>query len=284
MKNGRYSIGEISRLCAISASKLRYLDEKGVISPCFVDKDTGYRYYDDDTLLQISVLKYYQNSGFKLKDVEALLRRMTLDRLPPMFDRQIAALEEEMRWLRMQRDSLVAWRELVEETRSVLQGGPCAVQHVRFAPAGLFVSTPHIWEGISYKAIIANVDMVNHATRRSASVGPLYLYFPQGDRRRFQGLRLYIRPHPLSLPDIGQETVPGFCALTCYHKGPFDHAEEAYEKIRAYARENALPLRGDSFERSVADWWSTTNEEEFLLEIICPTKETDPGSLPVREF
>ena len=50
------------------------------------------------------------------------------------------------------------------------------------------------------------------------------------------------------------------------------------------ARENALPLRGDSFERSVADWWSTTNEEEFLLEIICPTKETDPGSLPVREF
>ena len=64
MKNGRYSIGEISRLCAISASKLRYLDEKGVISPCFVDKETGYRYYDDDTLLQISVLKYYQNSGF----------------------------------------------------------------------------------------------------------------------------------------------------------------------------------------------------------------------------
>ena len=83
---------------------------------------------------------------------------------------------------------------------------------------------------------------------------------------------------------MGQETVPGFCALTCYHKGPFDHAEEAYEKIRAYARENALPLRGDSFERSVADWWSTTNEEEFLLEIICPTKEADPGGLPVREF
>ncbi len=66
MKNGRYSIGEISRLCCVPISKLRYWDESGVIKPCFVDEESGYRYYDNETLLLISVLKYYQSCGFKL--------------------------------------------------------------------------------------------------------------------------------------------------------------------------------------------------------------------------
>ena len=51
MKKGRYTIGEISRLCDISISKLRYLDERGVLTPSFVDTETGYRYYDEETLL-----------------------------------------------------------------------------------------------------------------------------------------------------------------------------------------------------------------------------------------
>ena len=37
MKNGRYSIGEISRLCCVSISKLRYLDERGMERSDFLD-------------------------------------------------------------------------------------------------------------------------------------------------------------------------------------------------------------------------------------------------------
>lgn len=284
MKNGRYTIGEISRLCAISASKLRYLDERGVITPCFVDAENGYRYYDEDTLLQISVLKYYQHCGFKLKDVEALLQRMTLKKLPPMFTRQITALEEEMRRLQMQRDSLLAWQELVQEALAAFQENTAAVRHAWFETASLYVSTPQTGEDSSYKMLLANLEMINYATTRSATVGPTYLYFPKGKRQKFRRIKLYIRPHPLSRSVLGEEIVGGFCALTCYHRGPFAQAEEAYEKIKAYARAHALSLRGDSFERSVIDWWSTQQEEEFLLEIICPLTESKTDGLPARQF
>ena len=81
MKNGRYFIGEISQLCCVPISKLRYWDESSIIKPYFVDEESGYRYYRNETLLLISVLKYYQCCGFKLREIETLFQRMDLDHL-----------------------------------------------------------------------------------------------------------------------------------------------------------------------------------------------------------
>ena len=50
MKKNTYNIGEISKICNVPISKLRYYDKIGVITPAFVDDDTGYRYYDNDTI------------------------------------------------------------------------------------------------------------------------------------------------------------------------------------------------------------------------------------------
>ena len=61
-----------------------------------------------------------------------------------------------------------------------------------------------------------------------------------------------------------------FDALCTYHIGSFSQIQTTYERIYRYADANKIVLRGDSFERSVVDWWSTTQEEEFLMEILLP--------------
>ena len=125
MKNGRYSIGEISRLCYVPISKLRYWDESGVIKPCFVDEESGYRYYDNETLLLISVLKYYQSCGFKLREIKTLLQRMDLDHLEQLFDQHITVLNRQILGLTMQRDSILAWRDLIREDRAAMACPDC---------------------------------------------------------------------------------------------------------------------------------------------------------------
>ena len=285
MKNGHYAIGEISKLCCVPISKLRYYDEIGVIKPCFVDEETGYRYYDNETLLLISILKYYKSCGFKLKEIVTLLQRMDLDHLEPMFDRRIAELEQQIIDLQIQRDSIAAWRELIHEEKAVMAQEDCAISHRWYAPTAMYVSTPYAWEGMPYETLIANVEMCNHISNSSdGTIGALSLYFPTGNRRCFTNAKIYIRPHPLAASATTQETVGGFGALACYHKGSFENGEETYEKIYAYARTHGIALRGDSFERSVIDWWSTKKEEEFLLEIILPTTETVPGQFEQHSF
>ncbi len=100
-------------------SRLRYWDEIGIIKPCYVDEHSGYRYYDSSALLEINVLRYYQDCGFKLRDIEMLVTQRELGSLEPMFDRHIAHLDEQIQELSMQRDSIAAWRELImREMRS----------------------------------------------------------------------------------------------------------------------------------------------------------------------
>ena len=285
MKNGHYAIGEISKLCCVPISKLRYYDEIGVIKPCFVDEETGYRYYDNETLLLISILKYYRNCGFKLKEIQELLKRMDLNHLEPMFDRRIAELEQQIIDLQIQRDSIAAWRDLIHEEKSVMAQEECAISHRWYAPTAMYVSTPYAWEGMPYETLIANVEMCNHISNSSdCTIGALSLYFPTGNRRCFTNAKIYIRPHPRATSTTTRETVGGFAALACYHKGSFETGEETYKKIYQHAAAHNITLRGDSFERSVIDWWSTKKEEEFLLEIILPTTETVPGQFEQHSF
>ena len=39
-----YTIGEVGRICGISAKALRYYDKIGIISPDHISEENGYRY------------------------------------------------------------------------------------------------------------------------------------------------------------------------------------------------------------------------------------------------
>ena len=48
-----YRIGEVSKICEIPIKTLRFYEEEGLIKPVQVDMFTGYRYYDDENILEI---------------------------------------------------------------------------------------------------------------------------------------------------------------------------------------------------------------------------------------
>ena len=69
-----YSIGEVSKICNVSKKTLRFYDKIGLISPDVVSGENNYRYYGEDTLLFIPVIKYFKQMGFKLEDMKAFLQ------------------------------------------------------------------------------------------------------------------------------------------------------------------------------------------------------------------
>lgn len=278
MKNGKYSIGEISGLCCVPLSRLRYWDEIGIIKPCYVDEHNGYRYYDSDVLLEINILRYYQDCGFKLREIETLMVQRELCRLEPMFDRHIAHLNEQIQELSMQRDSIAAWRDLIHEGIAAKNMTNLTISHRWYESTPLFASSPLVWEGMEYEDLLANVEQCNFLTLNDKiAIGPLYVHFPNGDRNDFSNAKIYIRPHPLSGSADEKEMLSAFGALCTYHKGAFANGRESYRRLEDYAAEKGIALRGDSFERAIIDVWSTRREDEYLLEIILPTTETEPA-------
>ena len=117
--NKLYSIGEVSKLCNISTKALRFYDKIGVIAPDEVGEN-GYRYYTLDTILRIPILKYYKQMGFRLEEMQGLVKGGDYYVVGSCFRSKINELREQEHAIHNSYVSVKDWYELIQEARAVL--------------------------------------------------------------------------------------------------------------------------------------------------------------------
>lgn len=61
-----YRIGEFSKMTDLSIRTLRYYDSIGLLIPYEIDRFTGYRYYTDDNLSEVYLIKLLRSVNFIL--------------------------------------------------------------------------------------------------------------------------------------------------------------------------------------------------------------------------
>lgn len=66
-------IREFAKLTGVSVRTLHYYDEIGLLEPAFVDRSTGYRYYDEASLLRMQEILFYRELDFSLKSIGRIL-------------------------------------------------------------------------------------------------------------------------------------------------------------------------------------------------------------------
>ncbi|MBQ3137314.1 MAG: MerR family transcriptional regulator [Clostridia bacterium] len=66
-------IKDFAELCSVSVRTLHYYDEIGLLEPSFADRYTGYRYYDEKSLLRMQEIMFYRELDFPLKSIKEIL-------------------------------------------------------------------------------------------------------------------------------------------------------------------------------------------------------------------
>ncbi len=79
--NELYKIGQVAKLCEISIKTLRFYEEEKLIKPVKVDIYTGYRFYDDESLIQIFRVKFLREIGFSIKEIREFNENSINDKL-----------------------------------------------------------------------------------------------------------------------------------------------------------------------------------------------------------
>lgn len=64
-----YRIGEFSKMTDLSIRTLRYYDSIGLLIPYEIDRFTGYRYYTDDNLSEVYLIKLLRSVNFSLEEI-----------------------------------------------------------------------------------------------------------------------------------------------------------------------------------------------------------------------
>ncbi len=66
-------IKEFADFTGVSVRTLHYYDEIGLLKPAQVDVFTGYRYYDENSLLRMQEILFYRELDFSLKSIGEIL-------------------------------------------------------------------------------------------------------------------------------------------------------------------------------------------------------------------
>ena len=76
----KMQIREFAEFTGVSVRTLHYYDEIGLLRPACVDKSTGYRWYDEDSLLRMQEILFYRELDFSLKSIKEILSAPNYDK------------------------------------------------------------------------------------------------------------------------------------------------------------------------------------------------------------
>ena len=100
-------IQEFAKFTGVSVRTLHYYDEIGLLKPASVERSTGYRYYDEDSLLHMQEILFYRELDFSLKSIGEILSS-------PHYDKNEA--------LRKQKEMLILKKERLERLILAVDG------------------------------------------------------------------------------------------------------------------------------------------------------------------
>ena len=103
----KMQIKEFAEFTGVSVRTLHYYDEIGLLTPAFVDKTTGYRFYDEKSLLCMQEILFYRELDFSLKSIGEILSS-------PNYDKSRALNE--------QKQLLILKKERLERLISAIDG------------------------------------------------------------------------------------------------------------------------------------------------------------------
>ena len=89
-------IKEFADFTGVSVRTLHYYDEIGLLTPAFVDKSTGYRFYDKKSFLRMQEILFYRELDFSLKRIEEILSSPDYDKSKALNEqKQLLTLKKE---------------------------------------------------------------------------------------------------------------------------------------------------------------------------------------------
>ena len=107
----KMQIKEFSRFTGVSVRTLHYYDEIGLLQPAQVDRTTGYRFYDEQSLLRMQEILFYRELDFPLKSIEEILSSPNYDKTQ--------ALKEQKKLLILKKERL---ERLISAVDSAMKG------------------------------------------------------------------------------------------------------------------------------------------------------------------
>lgn len=270
------SIGEFSKICAVSTKTLRYYAEIGLIYPDEINPENGYRYYSIEqleTMLFISRLKSY---NFSLEEIKTILESeesqdkklyLSLTRKKKEIEKQVQEFEKTLDQLNNDISNLKQGKSIMSYLESI---------DVRL------VEVPMMYL-LSIRKMVHEYDFAEEygncfsklyrkiADDKLTILAPPMVLFHSAEFSPF-GLDTEFAIPVKEYVTGTRDFYPGLCLKTIL-KGSYSDLSSVYTKQREWAEKEGYESNNALYEVYVTDPSQVSKESELITEIYYPVKK-----------
>lgn len=276
-----YSIGKVSTLCNVPIKTLRYYDNIGLLVPDYRDSDSNYRYYTQDQILTLFIIRKLKHLGIPLKEISQIVSQRNADAMGVYIRERLLEISKMIEDLNNQYSEGQLLLDRLEKGHNILE-----TEQPNWSTEGIRVEeipTENVLFTRSIKRNYKNNDvsvdrwfelfeMVSQHKLRM--VGPIILTYHNNPLDQFfktdcdLEICIQINEARDDLPEF--KRFGNFKAVTALHIGRNDEIIQTHIKAIKWLNQQGYTIAGPISEEYIISPVDINNEENHITKVIIP--------------
>ena len=264
-------IGDFSKMSKLTIKALRYYEKEGLVIPKYTDELTGYRYYENNQLIEIARIISLKQAGLSIEEIKRIMlnnepiedilkvRKEKLEKTIYEYNYQLSKLNYLLEEKNMKEEIFekIIPACYVYYKEGVLKDYSEVAEFIQKSGVECLELNPEI------KCVEPDYCFVNYLDGE---------YKEKNIKVRYsQGVIKSNKPFKES-NNIRFMNIPETKCICIYHKGAYNELGISYGKIMKYIEDNKLEILDYPRECYIDGIWNKENVEEWLTEIQVPIK------------
>lgn len=262
-----YRIGEFSELSKTTIKTLRYYEKEELLFPAYVDKQTGYRFYETKQLPELARIISLRQIGVSINEIKKVLKGEDIKEILKQRKQQLKTE------ISISNNQLLQINYLLEEKNMDYQVVEKELPEcIVYYKEGLIKDFSGITDFVLSSAdecLKTNPDM------KCAEPDYSFITYLDGEYKESDiRIRYSEAVTKEGIPNdiIKFEKLKPIKAVCIYHKGSYNNLRDAYSYIMKWIEENEYEIVDLARERYIDGIWNKEKEEDWLTEIQVPIK------------
>ena len=244
------SIGEMAEANHVSIATLRLYDRMGLLKPSYRDAESNYRYYDIRQTSRLDIIRYLQNLGMSLAEIQALLEKEDIILIEQKLIERNNQIHQQMRDLEAMHEAVERAIQSIERYRKSPASGTISLEfidqrHILYIPC-----QENFYDGgvVAYERAVG--ELRRELMRRNIPQLLSYSLGTSVKREDFQRqvlaadkIFIFGDKHLRDYGENFQIIESGMFA--CLYLDDFDQEAEGARKLLAYCQANRYTPSGD---------------------------------------
>ena len=250
MRDHLLSIGEMAEANRVSIATLRLYDRMGLLKPSYRDAESNYRYYDIRQTSRLDIIRYLQNLGMSLAEIQALLEKEDIILIEQKLIERNNQIHQQMRDLEAMHEAVERAIQSIERYRKSPASGTISLEfidqrHILYIPC-----QENFYDGgvVAYEKAVG--ELRRELMRRNVPQLLSYSLGTSVKREDFQRqvltadkIFIFGDKHLRDYGENFQVIESGMFA--CLDLDDFDQEAEGARKLLAYCQANRYTPSGD---------------------------------------